>query len=98
MESLERRRLWKGEDAARAIPNMGLESKVMREYCFIVERDAWLRGEMGNGGCERTCGDVGVSLIEWFCSFGVGGNITLSSLDVVTKGDVIDEDDCDDDG
>ncbi|GJS11828.1 hypothetical protein Tco_0368624 [Tanacetum coccineum] len=27
--------------------NLGLESKVMRECCFVVRRDAWLRGLIG---------------------------------------------------
>ncbi|GJW82372.1 hypothetical protein Tco_0146347 [Tanacetum coccineum] len=34
-------------------------------------------GEIGDGGCETTCGDVGVSLMYGF------GEITLSSLDVL---------------
>ncbi|GJR23903.1 hypothetical protein Tco_0972430 [Tanacetum coccineum] len=73
-------------------------------------------GEMGNGGCETTCGDVGVSLMYGF------GELTLSSLDMLQGfsfflqmgfililatldgldvgllGDVIGEDDSDDDG
>ncbi|GJW17547.1 hypothetical protein Tco_0024983 [Tanacetum coccineum] len=69
----------------------GLESKVMRECCFVVERDAWLRGliglvvdledvrklMMGNAGCETTCGDVVVSLMQGF------GEFALSTLDVL---------------
>nr|GEZ43197.1 hypothetical protein [Tanacetum cinerariifolium] len=50
-----------------------LESKEMKECCFIVERDAWLRG---------------FTLIL----------ATLDGLDVGLLGDVIGEDDCDDDG
>nr|GEW30441.1 hypothetical protein [Tanacetum cinerariifolium] len=42
---------------------VGLESKETRECCFVIERDAWLRGEMENVGCETTCGDVEVSLM-----------------------------------
>ncbi|GKF28859.1 hypothetical protein Tco_0095201, partial [Tanacetum coccineum] len=53
---------WKG----RGGRNAGLDSKVMRDYCFVIERDAWLRGEIGNTGCETTCGDVGVSLMQGF--------------------------------
>nr|GFB54008.1 hypothetical protein [Tanacetum cinerariifolium] len=61
VEILKWRRLWNG-----------LESKEMKECYFVVERDAWLRGEF-----------------------------TLSSLDGLDMsllGDVIGEDDCDDDG
>ncbi|GKE80964.1 hypothetical protein Tco_1550964 [Tanacetum coccineum] len=73
-----------------------------------------LIGKMGSGGCETTCRDVGVSLIvgEFALStldvlqrFGfflqMGFTLilaTLDGLDVVLLGDVIGEDDCDDDG
>ncbi|GJX92927.1 hypothetical protein Tco_0347513 [Tanacetum coccineum] len=96
----------------------GLESKVMRECCFVVEIDAWLRGEMGSGGCETTCGDVGNEGCETTCGdvvvslitldvlqrFGfflqIGFTLilaTLDGLDVGLLGDVIDDNDCDDD-
>ncbi|GKB98429.1 hypothetical protein Tco_0984566 [Tanacetum coccineum] len=82
-----------------------LESKVMRKCCFVVEIDAWLRaicelmGEMGSGGCEITCGDVGVSLMfDFFLQMGFTLILaTLDGLDVGLLEDVISGDDCDDD-
>ncbi|GJY80941.1 hypothetical protein Tco_0493692 [Tanacetum coccineum] len=66
---------------------VGLESKVMRECCFVVGRDAWLRGEMGNGAYEFTLSSLEVLLIL----------ATFDGLDVCLLEDVIGEDDCDDD-
>ncbi|GJY80349.1 hypothetical protein Tco_0493100 [Tanacetum coccineum] len=70
-----------------------LESKVMRECCFVVERDAWLRGEFA------------LSTLDVLQRFGfylqMGFTIilaTLDGLDMGLLGDVIGEDDCDDDG
>ncbi|GJW76540.1 hypothetical protein Tco_0138222 [Tanacetum coccineum] len=69
-------------------------------------------GEMGNGGCETTYGDVGVSLCELTLSsldvsqgfsffIQMGFTLILAILDGLDVGlleDVIGEDDCDDDG
>ncbi|GJY17003.1 hypothetical protein Tco_0387425 [Tanacetum coccineum] len=72
-------------------------------------------GEMGSGGCETTCGDVGISInvrsefalstLDVLQRFGfflqMGFTLilaTLDGLDVGLLGDVIGEDDCDDDG
>ncbi|GJT71221.1 hypothetical protein Tco_1030507 [Tanacetum coccineum] len=73
-------------------------------------------GEIVNGGCETTCGDVIVSLMQGFGEFTLisldvlqgfsfflqmGFTLilaTLDGLDVGLLGDVIGEDDCDDDG
>ncbi|GJR66426.1 mycolic acid cyclopropane synthase [Tanacetum coccineum] len=88
---------------------VGLESKVMRECYFVVGRDAWLRGligEMGNEGCEATCGDVEVSLISlevlqgfsFFLQMGFTLILaTFDGLDVGLLEDVIGENDCNDD-
>ncbi|GKC77172.1 hypothetical protein Tco_1127946 [Tanacetum coccineum] len=60
-------------------------------------------GEMGNGGCEATCGDVGVSLIIGVDEFTLSSLevllilATFDGLDVGLLEDVIGEDDCDDD-
>ncbi|GJZ26951.1 hypothetical protein Tco_0571204 [Tanacetum coccineum] len=77
----------------------GLESKVMRECCFVVEIDAWLRGVSGFG-----IGEVALSTLDVLQRFGfflqMGFTLilaTLDGLDVGLLGDVIDEDDCDDD-
>nr|GEV94575.1 ribonuclease H-like domain-containing protein [Tanacetum cinerariifolium] len=79
MESLEQRRLWKGNIFELYV--VGLESKVMRECCFVVERDAWLRG------------------FSFFLQMGFTLILaTLDGLDVGLLGDVIGEDDYDDDG
>nr|GEV73778.1 hypothetical protein [Tanacetum cinerariifolium] len=51
-ESLERRRL-----------SVGLESKVIRECCFVIERDAWLRGLIGDVIGEDDCDDDGLECI-----------------------------------
>ncbi|GJX98316.1 hypothetical protein Tco_0355335, partial [Tanacetum coccineum] len=82
LESLERRRLWKG-----------LESKVMRECCFVVERDAWLRGKFTLSPLDVLQG------FSFFFQMGFTFILaTLDGLDVGLLGDVIGEDDCDDDG
>ncbi|GJU13890.1 hypothetical protein Tco_1136286 [Tanacetum coccineum] len=74
----------------------GLESKVMRECCFVVVRDAWLRDLIG----ELTLSSLDV--LQGFSFFlQVGFTLilaTLDGLDVGLLGDVIGEDDCDDDG
>ncbi|GJQ96443.1 hypothetical protein Tco_0007582 [Tanacetum coccineum] len=77
----------------------GLESKVMRECCFVVGRDAWLRGVSGFG-----IGEVALSTLDVLQRFGfflqMGFTLilaTLDGLDVGLLGDVIDENDCDDD-
>ncbi|GJX98068.1 retrotransposon protein, putative, ty1-copia subclass [Tanacetum coccineum] len=59
-----------------------------------------LHGKIGNRGCEITCGDVGVSLM-YSVLLQMGFTLilaTLDGLDVGLLGDVIGEDDCDDDG
>ncbi|GJZ16012.1 hypothetical protein Tco_0551689 [Tanacetum coccineum] len=71
----------------------GLESKAIRECCFVVERDAWLRGEFAMSTLDvlQRFGfflQMGFTLIL----------VTLDGLDVGLLGDVIGEDDCDDDG
>ncbi|GJT50364.1 hypothetical protein Tco_0976521 [Tanacetum coccineum] len=51
----------------------------------------------GNGGCEATCGDVGMSLI-FFLQIGFTLILaTFDGLDVGLLEDVIGEDDCNDD-
>nr|GEU33698.1 hypothetical protein [Tanacetum cinerariifolium] len=58
----------------------GLESKAMRECCFVVERDAWLRG------------------FSFFLQMGLTLILaTLDGLNVGLLGDVIGEDDYDND-
>ncbi|GJT12613.1 reverse transcriptase domain-containing protein [Tanacetum coccineum] len=72
---------------------IGLESKVMREYCFVVERDAWLRGEFTLSLLDVLQG------FSFFLQMGFTLILaTLDGLDVGLLGDVIGEDDCDDDG
>ncbi|GJX54199.1 hypothetical protein Tco_0282568 [Tanacetum coccineum] len=80
----------------------GLESKVMREYCFVVERDAWLRGV---SGFSIGVGEFALSTLNVLQRLGfilqIGFTLilaTLDGLDVGLLGDVISEDDCDDDG
>nr|GEY11510.1 hypothetical protein [Tanacetum cinerariifolium] len=70
-----------------------LKSKVMRECYFVVERDAWLRGEFTLSSLDVLQGfsfflQIGLTLIL----------ATLDGLDVGLLGDVIGENDCDDDG
>ncbi|GJW75890.1 hypothetical protein Tco_0135260 [Tanacetum coccineum] len=79
----------------------GLESKVMRECCFVVEIDAWLRGLIVSG---FGIGEAVLSTLDVLQRFGfflqMGFTLilaTLDGLDVGLLGDVIDEDDCDDD-
>ncbi|GKB90122.1 hypothetical protein Tco_0962394, partial [Tanacetum coccineum] len=51
--------LFLGEDATRGIPNMG--------FNLVDVEGVWLSlGEIGSGGCETTCGDVRLSLMEGF--------------------------------
>ncbi|GJR85208.1 hypothetical protein Tco_0919739 [Tanacetum coccineum] len=62
--------------------------------CELMGDDGKVGGcEMGNGGCETTYGDVVVSSLMGFHLFW----LPLDGLDVGLLGDVIDEDDCDDD-
>ncbi|GJS54271.1 hypothetical protein Tco_0627633 [Tanacetum coccineum] len=70
------------KDKAKSKPE-SLESKVMRECCFVVRRDAWLRGLIG----------LVVSSSKWVSH----SLATLDGLDVGLLEDVIGEDDCDDD-
>nr|GEU49278.1 putative ribonuclease H-like domain-containing protein [Tanacetum cinerariifolium] len=71
----------------------GLESKVTRECCFVVEIDAWIRGELTLSSLDVLQGlsfffQMGFTLIM----------ATLDGLDVGLLGYVIGENDCDDDG
>ncbi|GKD16194.1 hypothetical protein Tco_1205352 [Tanacetum coccineum] len=106
-----------------------LESKVMRECCLVVERDAWLRGLIGLAvdyyhqlgslylEMEVMCVKFGCHFkVELECKFTLSPLVvlqgfsfflqmgftlifaTLDGLDVGLLGDVIGEDDCDDDG
>ncbi|GKB94023.1 hypothetical protein Tco_0980160 [Tanacetum coccineum] len=71
----------------------GLESKVMRECCFVVGRDAWLRGKFTLSPLDVLQG------FSFFLQMGFTLILaTLDGLDVGLLGDVIGEDDCDDDG
>nr|GEW75147.1 hypothetical protein [Tanacetum cinerariifolium] len=87
-------------DIARSIAServgfgtQSLESKVMRECCFVVERDAWLRGEFTLSSLDVLQG------FSFFLKMGFTLILaTLDGLDVGLLGDVIGEDDCDDDG
>ncbi|GKC94284.1 hypothetical protein Tco_1159726, partial [Tanacetum coccineum] len=80
-----------------------LESKGMRECCFVVERDALLRGEMEDEGWSGFgIGEVSLSTLDVFQRFGFFLQIgftfilaTLDGLDVGLLGDVIGVDDCD---
>ncbi|GJY29893.1 hypothetical protein Tco_0405660 [Tanacetum coccineum] len=70
-----------------------LESKVTRECCFVVEKDAWLRGEFTLSSLDVLQG------FSFFLQMGFTLILaTLDGLDVGLLGDVIGEDDCDDDG
>ncbi|GJT34768.1 putative reverse transcriptase domain-containing protein [Tanacetum coccineum] len=70
-----------------------LESKVMMEYCFVVRRDAWLRGKFTLSPLDVLQG------FSFFLQMGFTLMLaTLDGLDVGLLGDVIGEDDCDDDG
>ncbi|GJW04858.1 hypothetical protein Tco_1563714 [Tanacetum coccineum] len=71
----------------------GLESKVMRKCCFVVERDAWLRGEFTLSSLDVLRG------FSFFLQMGFTLILaTLDGLDMGLLGDIIGEDDCDDDG
>nr|GEX24359.1 hypothetical protein [Tanacetum cinerariifolium] len=71
----------------------GLERKEMRECCFIVERDAWLRGEFTLSSLDVLRG------FSFFFQMGLTLVLaTLDGLDVGLLGDVIGEDDYDEDG
>ncbi|GJQ98100.1 putative retrotransposon ty1-copia subclass protein [Tanacetum coccineum] len=64
----------------------------MRECCFVVERDAWLRGEFTLSSLDVLQG------FSFFLQMGFTLILaTLDGLDVGLLGDVIGEDDCDDD-
>ncbi|GJT40320.1 hypothetical protein Tco_0940185 [Tanacetum coccineum] len=70
-----------------------LESKVMRECSFVVGRDAWLRGKFTLSPLDVLQG------FSFFLQMGFTLILaTLDGLDVGLLGDVIGEDDCDDDG
>ncbi|GJR43692.1 hypothetical protein Tco_1311795 [Tanacetum coccineum] len=70
-----------------------LESKMMRECCFVVERDAWLRGEFTLSSLDV------LQRFSFFLQMGFTLILaTLDGLNVGLLGDVIGEDDCDDDG
>nr|GFA09460.1 hypothetical protein [Tanacetum cinerariifolium] len=74
-------------------PFPGLESKEMRECCFVVERDARLRGEFTLSLLDVLQG------FSFFLQMGFTLILaTLDGLDVGLLGDVIGEDDCNDDG
>ncbi|GKA48055.1 hypothetical protein Tco_0741013 [Tanacetum coccineum] len=70
-------------------------SKVIRECCFVVESDAWLR--RFDRSYELTLSSLDV--LQGFSFFlQIGFTLildTLDGLDVCLLGDVIDEDDCD---
>ncbi|GJW27135.1 hypothetical protein Tco_0040946 [Tanacetum coccineum] len=72
----------------------------MRECCFVIERNAWLRGEVGDGGCEFTLSSLDVLQgFSFFLQMGFTLILaTIDGLDMGLLGDVIGEDDCDDDG
>ncbi|GJY22752.1 hypothetical protein Tco_0396410 [Tanacetum coccineum] len=69
----------------------------MRECCFVVEIDAWLRDGFGIGEVALSTLDV-LQRFGFFLQMGFTLILaTLDGLDVGLLGDVIDEDDCDDD-
>ncbi|GKB46618.1 hypothetical protein Tco_0897371 [Tanacetum coccineum] len=89
MESLERRRLWKGEDATRAIPNMGFN---------LVNVEGVSGFGIGVGKFTLSSLDV-LQGFSFFLQMGFTLILaTLDGLDVGLLGEVIGEDDCDDDG
>ncbi|GKB29392.1 hypothetical protein Tco_0868793 [Tanacetum coccineum] len=70
--------------------------KVMWECCFVVESIAWLRGLIGEFALSTL--DV-LQRFGFFLQMGFTLILaTLDGLDVGLLGDVIGEDDCDDDG
>ncbi|GKB38782.1 hypothetical protein Tco_0883724 [Tanacetum coccineum] len=105
MESLERRRLWKGKDATRAISNMGFNLVNVEGVCFLyleievvcVEFSCHFEVELE---CELTLSLLDVLQgFSFFIQMGFTLILdTLDGLDVGLLGDVIGEDDCDDDG
>nr|GEX02093.1 putative reverse transcriptase domain-containing protein [Tanacetum cinerariifolium] len=86
----------------KGMVRFGLESNVMRECCFVVERDAWIRGVsgFGIGASEFTLSSLDVLQgFSFFLQIGITLILaTLKGLDVGLLGDVIGEDDYDDDG
>ncbi|GJX83420.1 hypothetical protein Tco_0332901 [Tanacetum coccineum] len=113
MGSLELRRLWKGEDATREIPNIGfnlvhVESvwlSILEIEVVYVEFGCHFEVELE---CEQhvelEC-EFALSTLDVLQRFGfflqMGFTLilaTLDGLDVGLLGDVIGEDDCDDDG
>ncbi|GKC37411.1 hypothetical protein Tco_1049795 [Tanacetum coccineum] len=103
MESLERRRLWKGEDATRAIPNMGFNLVNVKGFLYLeievvcVEFGCHFEVELE---CELTLSSLDVLQgFSFFLQMGFTLILaTLDGLDVGLFGDVISDDDCDDDG
>ncbi|GJU59837.1 hypothetical protein Tco_1237603, partial [Tanacetum coccineum] len=86
-----------------SLDDESLESKVMRNCCFVVVgRDAWLGGVsgFGFGVGELTLSSLDVLQgLSFFLQMGFTLILaTLDGLDVGLLGDVIGEDDCDDDG
>nr|GEU59886.1 hypothetical protein [Tanacetum cinerariifolium] len=82
-----------GEDEKDEEDGDSLESKVMRECCFVVERDAWLRGEFTLSSFDVLQG------FSFFLQMGLTLILaTFDGLDVGLLVDIIGEDDCDDDG
>ncbi|GJU21436.1 hypothetical protein Tco_1154778 [Tanacetum coccineum] len=108
LESLERRRLWKGElflgeDTTRAIPNMGFNLVNVEGFLYLeievvcVEFGCHFEVELE---CELTLSSLDVLQgFSFFLQMGFTLILaTLDGLDVGLLGDVIGEDDCDDDG
>ncbi|GJZ55259.1 hypothetical protein Tco_0610452 [Tanacetum coccineum] len=72
---------------------IGLESKVMRECCFVVERDAWLKGEFTLSSLDV------LQEFSFFLQMGFTLILaTIDGLDVGLLGDIIGEYDYVDDG
>ncbi|GJV80351.1 hypothetical protein Tco_1516221 [Tanacetum coccineum] len=63
----------------------GLENKVMRECCFVVGRDAWLRDE------------VTLSSLEVLLILATFDGLDVGLLEDVVGEDDCDDDDCDKD-
>ncbi|GJV83952.1 hypothetical protein Tco_1523850, partial [Tanacetum coccineum] len=86
----EAKELFLGEDATKAIPNMGLN--------LVNVEGVWL-SLLGDRGGEFALSTLDV--LQRFGFFSMGFTLilaTLDGLDVGLLGDVIGEDDCDDDG
>ncbi|GKD16796.1 hypothetical protein Tco_1205954, partial [Tanacetum coccineum] len=80
---------------------VNLESKVMRNCCFVVVgRDAWLEGVSGFGMGEVVLSTFEeLQMLDFFLQMGFTLILaTLDGLDVCLLGDFIGEDDCDEDG